>query len=279
LGSTLAAALDDEVVVVNVYPYDPLANSLALGAPPDEAFLGLAQDVVEQVADLPPSARRLTRSARSVASGLHLMAHEVGAEVLVVGSSHRGTVGQAILGTNATRAAHGAPCAVAVAPRGLAETDWAPHEIAVAYDATREADEALAFARRLAAATGAALRLVDVVTPTLTGWGWYVPTPDDTGYRDATRRMTAKLKQAAHEGETIEIRSGIVADQLLMLTSEVDLLVVGSRSYGPVMRTILGSTSDAIVHRADCPVVVVPRSAHEDGEPAQEVGSAAPVTV
>jgi nucleotide-binding universal stress UspA family protein len=38
-----------------------------------------------------------------------------------------------------------------------------------------------------------------------------------------------------------------------------DLLVAGSRGYGPVMRVLLGSVSTQLVHTAPCPVLVVPR--------------------
>lgn len=275
LGSALAAALHDDLTILNVYPYDPLANALALGAPADEAFPGLADDVLQRVADLAPDAKRLTRSARSVASGLHQMARITGAEVLVVGTSHHGVVGQAMLGTNATRAAHGAPCAVAVAPRGLADADWTPREIAVAYNGSDEAKEALQFARRIATSTSAILRLVDVTEPVLTGWGSYIYIPDDTGFREASHRIAEKVLDVARPGETTQIRHGLINDELLAVTREVDLIVMGSRSYGPVRRTILGSTSDSIIHRADCPVIVVPRSVHDHDGPQAERATAA----
>lgn len=39
----------------------------------------------------------------------------------------------------------------------------------------------------------------------------------------------------------------------------VDLLVVGSRGYGPAMRVLLGSVSTKLINSAPCPVLVVPR--------------------
>jgi len=41
-----------------------------------------------------------------------------------------------------------------------------------------------------------------------------------------------------------------------------DLLMVGSRSYGPFARTLLGSVSSTLIHTAPCPVLVVPRPHH-----------------
>jgi nucleotide-binding universal stress UspA family protein len=37
-----------------------------------------------------------------------------------------------------------------------------------------------------------------------------------------------------------------------------DLLVAGSRGYGPVMRVLIGSVSTQLLHKAPCPVLVVP---------------------
>jgi nucleotide-binding universal stress UspA family protein len=39
----------------------------------------------------------------------------------------------------------------------------------------------------------------------------------------------------------------------------VDLLVLGSRGFGPVMRLLIGSVSSRVIRRAPCPVLVVPR--------------------
>ena len=58
------------------------------------------------------------------------------------------------------------------------------------------------------------------------------------------------------------------AQYLLARESEdVDLLVVGSRGYGPLRAVLLGSVSSALVRSARSPLVVVPRSA--GGEPPQ----------
>jgi nucleotide-binding universal stress UspA family protein len=39
----------------------------------------------------------------------------------------------------------------------------------------------------------------------------------------------------------------------------VDLLVCGSRGYGPVRRVLLGTVSSALLRQASVPVLVVPR--------------------
>jgi nucleotide-binding universal stress UspA family protein len=42
----------------------------------------------------------------------------------------------------------------------------------------------------------------------------------------------------------------------------LDLLVVGSRRYGPLKRALVGAVSSALVEHAHCPVLIVPRGVH-----------------
>ena len=57
-----------------------------------------------------------------------------------------------------------------------------------------------------------------------------------------------------------ELLYGEVVDELSMVGERgVDLLVCGSRGYGPVRRVLLGTVSAALVRQASVPVLVVPR--------------------
>lgn len=71
---------------------------------------------------------------------------------------------------------------------------------------------------------------------------------------DAVSRATELDVDA--EGEIME---GDAADQIVRLarSRDVDLIVVGSRALGPIVGTLLGSVSRAVVHDADRPVLVV----------------------
>jgi nucleotide-binding universal stress UspA family protein len=46
----------------------------------------------------------------------------------------------------------------------------------------------------------------------------------------------------------------------------VDLLVTGSRSYGPMRRALVGSVSEALTEGASHPVLIVPRPARAHSE-------------
>jgi nucleotide-binding universal stress UspA family protein len=41
----------------------------------------------------------------------------------------------------------------------------------------------------------------------------------------------------------------------------IDLLVMGSRNYGPIRRVMVGSAAIAVMRQSPCPVIVIPRGA------------------
>src|SRR5690606_14778112 len=164
LGAALAGAAGAELVLVHVHPLDPFADALAYQTGTEDPLRQEGEALLTRAAEAaaPLRPRTLTVAAASAVGGLHRVAADEGAELLVVGSSHRGPIGRTLLGSHSERVLAGAPCPVAVAPHGLAGSDWSAREIVAAFDGSTEAHEALALARRLAAQTGARLRLVGV---------------------------------------------------------------------------------------------------------------------
>ena len=59
---------------------------------------------------------------------------------------------------------------------------------------------------------------------------------------------------------------GLAGEELARFGDEVDLLVVGSRGYGPLRRLVLGSTSDFLRRHAHGPLLVLPRAALKSGD-------------
>jgi nucleotide-binding universal stress UspA family protein len=53
------------------------------------------------------------------------------------------------------------------------------------------------------------------------------------------------------------------------------VLVVGSRRFGPLRRALLGGVSSALIDRAACPVVIVPRGVHAESEDGHTAGAMA----
>ena len=207
------------------------------------------------------SARLESRSASSVGRGLHTLVEELGAELLIVGSCSRGLAGRVLVGNAARASLVGAPCAVASAPRGYAEHPSEIVAVGVGYDGSRESEAALAAGRALAAAHGAKLRALEVVSIPAFVYPGYVP-PEigesiDVMLREAGDRLDAL------DGVDGRAVYGLAGEELAAFGKEVDLLVVGSRGYGPVSRLILGSTSEHLQRNAPCPLLVLPRSAAE----------------
>jgi nucleotide-binding universal stress UspA family protein len=60
-------------------------------------------------------------------------------------------------------------------------------------------------------------------------------------------------------GLDVGVARGRPADALLELSENVDLVVIGSRHWGPAARLLLGSTGEALMHDAACAVLAVPR--------------------
>jgi nucleotide-binding universal stress UspA family protein len=268
LAARLARGSDAELELVTAYRYEDVpTRGTATGygqylREDARAALGRA------AAGLPEGTRMQTRAipALSPARAIQEMAVEEAAALIVIGSSHVGALGRVLAGTTAERLLHGAPCPVAVAPLGYGDAagdDIAT--IAVGYDGSPEAEAALAAAVVLARALGARLRVVEVLdvmmmgTPALMSGPGYVTQPDDLEDRARVRlrdKVAALPDDVAAEPRVL---MGSPEAELARQSEDADLVVVGSRGYGPHRAVLLGSVSGRLVREAACPVIVVPR--------------------
>lgn len=74
--------------------------------------------------------------------------------------------------------------------------------------------------------------------------------------------MLAEARELAGDRVAVEARrlDGAAAPELeKTCAAGVDLLVLGSRGYGPVMRVLLGSVSGHVFRHAPCPLLVTRR--------------------
>ena len=191
--------------------------------------------------------------------GLHEQAERQGADLLVVGSCSHSAFGRAMLGDDTRAALNGAPCAVAVAPRGYAQDPHRIVRVGVAYNASPESIAALAVAKELAALTGATTHAVEVVSIPSTAYaGIVAPT-----FESYINQILREAKAAWRSCPTWRVTrcTGIAGEELAAFGNQVDILVVGSRGYGPVKRLVLGSTCDYLERHARCTLLVLPRGA------------------
>lgn len=86
------------------------------------------------------------------------------------------------------------------------------------------------------------------------------PEPFEAGAQKLLEDVVLEVVQNAEEREQVTRRalSGPSVEVLLGEARDADLLVVGSRGRGGFVGLLLGSVTNAIVHHATCPTVVVP---------------------
>ena len=187
------------------------------------------------------------------------MADRYHADLLVVGSCRHALLGRALVGDDTRAALNGAPCAVAVAPRGYAETSDGFRTIGVGYDGSPEARAALDAARALAGRAGAEVKAVWVVS--LEDVRHDCPMP--AYWQQATDSLIVhrRLELDRLVGVDGDATYGGSREELSRLSHRVDLLIIGSRSYGPMHRVFHGTTSTYLARHVACPLLQLPRVA------------------
>lgn len=190
--------------------------------------------------------------------GLHDVAEDERADLLVVGSTSRGPFRRAMLGDDTRASLNGAPCAVAIAARGYASQPTWKGVIGLGYDGSPESEAALAAARALAERTGSSLRALQVVSLPNYAFG-----PVALVSAEGIDALIAEAAERLAQLDGVEGRAvyGLVGEELAAFSDELDLLVVGSRNYGPAKRLVLGSTSHYLQRHARCSLLVLPRGA------------------
>ena len=249
-GLDVAAVIDYNPLPIGVEPYEvALRNHFAeIFRLVDEAEPGLEYTPHHLGGSSPP--RALSELAESLGAGL-----------IVLGSTDRGPLGRVLPGSVGDRLLSGGPCPIAVAPRGHGGAAHRIERIGIGFDGRPESEVALGFAAGLAHALGAKLRLIAVVAPP-TSTLEEIASP--FGYEQALReRFDSALRRGAGSVDGIEVETALLdgdpAAVLAEQSSELDLLALGSRGYGPVRRALLGDVASALTRTAGSPIIVVPR--------------------
>jgi nucleotide-binding universal stress UspA family protein len=261
------------LVVAAVCATSPIPDRLRRGYG-DEELVPHATEALERLRhELDVEGIRLEYKeleSTSAPRGLHEAAEREGAGLLVVGSTSRGAVGRVLPGSTAERLMHGAPSAIAVIPHGW-EAGEGLSTIGVAYTDTDEGREALRGAHALARRAGATLRVLTVVKRNLGMLGeTEAVTAGQRGkdFEEVEGEHRVRAEAALREviagldgGVDTEVDAFVEdpAGTLIRVSEHLDLLVCGSRAYGPLRAVLLGGVSRRIVAEARCPVIVLPR--------------------
>jgi nucleotide-binding universal stress UspA family protein len=284
LGLLLARATRDRPIVTTVYP--------------GEYESGMGRTDAEYVAHMREQAEEVLARARrvvgddqdvqyravgssSAAHGLDELAEAEGATAIVIGSTRQAPLRRLFVGSTGERLLHGAGCPVAVAPRGLHERRWTTiGTIGCAFVDTPDGQAALAGAADLAQRIPARLRVFSVVGR----MAEFSPLAKTDSERAFTEEMRSSYRASLDRAlgalpdrleATGELREGDPVEVLAALDErDTDLLVCGSRGYGPVRRVLLGGVASRLVRRAASPVLVVPRGAGDALADRQEASAA-----
>lgn len=250
------SADDAELTLVGVYPREPVAWRGASAAYQEALREEADRILAEARKGLADSTTIVSHGAPDVGRGLHEVAARLGADVIVVGSSRKGHVGRVFTGDDTRHALNGAACAVAVAPAGYSHTEPALRKIGVGYDGSPESEQALAFAREIAREKGAGVAAMEVLSlPTRYLVGPAFPDrPTVLRLLDEARHRISQI-----DGVEGQAAAGVAAEELARFSESVDLMVLGSRGYGPVGRLVYGSVGQDLARSARSPLLVLPR--------------------
>jgi nucleotide-binding universal stress UspA family protein len=265
LASVLGDLTGAPVIAVAAHPLHELPTGLV---PPgyDALMRERAEAALRRALEhLPAGAESRAVASHSAARALHEVAADLDAGFLVVGSAYRGRMGRIVAGSVADGALSGAVCPVAVAPRGY-ERPPNLGRVCAGFADTVDGRAAVAAAASIAAKARASLEVVTAVPPV----DWTGVVPPGRAYGEAlalAREAAAGIAETAIDelapGAEAVVRA--VAESpvsaLVEASADCDVLVCGSRGYGPLRRVLLGSVSCSLAHESHCPLVVLPRRA------------------
>jgi nucleotide-binding universal stress UspA family protein len=133
------------------------------------------------------------------------------------------------------------------------------HVILCATDGTAHADKAVTYAAELSKALGGKLVLL-AVRPYSLGRGGPTPLWDAQKIKDVLAAGQQQVRAAGVDSvEILEIDGPDVVDAILVAAREkhASQIVVGSGGKGTLQRSLIGSVSSGVVHKAHVPVTVV----------------------
>ena len=240
LGGGVADLLHAPVVVAHAHAYGSVGDLLG-EAEHQQVLRSLAERVSDQAGAHLSGGKTVMRllADPSPARALHRLADDQRAAMIVVGASERG---------------RSASSARAARPSGSSRAAGAP---------SPPAEAALAHASTLAIAARARLRVISAYEPIAFGHLVPAPTADLASVNEARRAaLTRRVNDAVSGIENLEVESvlldGDAGDALAKHSESLDLLVVGSRGYGPLQSVLLGGVSGHVIRTAACPVLVCP---------------------
>lgn len=267
LGAAVASAMGGRLSLVGVFPPSFLPVE---GVSDRKTLRAQATRTLRAERDLlAPGAFVHTVADMSSARALRHFAERHNADLVIVGSSHAAAPGHVAIGRMGRQLLYDAPFSLAVAACGLHEHDARLRTVGIGYDGGPEAEAALTLAASLAGAAEARLlvrRVVEDRVPVLSGKAWIAlaDLSHEDMWEQARHRQLAEAQAATARLDLPAEVSATVGDpgyEMRAFSKALDLVVVGSRRWGPVARLVTGAVGETLVAGAACSVLIVARPA------------------
>ncbi len=278
LAAMLARSIGTDLIVAAVLPqsWSPLRHNA------DGEWRTYMSDSADIVLDHAASvivgvkATFVQHTARSAHRGLLELVEEHKPDLVVVGSSSAGAIGQIALGSTNDALLHASPVPVAIAPRGFRAADTATvTRITAAYGGTDAAADVVLGAAGVAQSIGASLRVASfaVTRGSVTAGVGLEAEQDvaDEWARTIEDHVRSLLAEVTALPRVPELDGAVVGmgDTWAHALEDVewdagDVLVVGSSTLGPLARVFIGSHATKVVRNSPVPAIIVPRRAAEE---------------
>jgi nucleotide-binding universal stress UspA family protein len=265
LGASIASATGAGLFLVGVFspsmfPVDGISDRRTLRALTEKMLRSERRThaptaTLHAVADISP------------ARALRHFAERWQADVVVIGSRPQVESGHSAIGRHGRQLLGDTPFALAIAARGLHESDGGRPlgSIGVGYDGGRESERALSVAAELSRKASAQLSIVSVVedrVPVLAPSEWLTRTDLSTLHEAERESALARAESAAAALDIPCQATALVGDpglRLRAISASVDLVVVGSRRWGPLARLVAGTVGETLASDSSSSVLIVPR--------------------
>ena len=250
-------------------PLPPVSMGPAIMHPGDDQLREAAQAVLDQAVASAHSSAPTVEIVAELSAGPPasiLLKKSEDAAMLIVGRSGLDSFSEFFLGSISMQVVTHADCPVAVVGEAPAEIESGPDagRVVVGIDGSELSDDAARVAVEAASIRGVGLTLLHV---------WNAPAYDVSGVVTSSTLLLEEAQQDELRAmaETVDglqekfpdvrvatrLTQGKPSKVLADASRGAELVVVGSRGHGGFAKLLLGSTSHTLLHRTQCPVIVV----------------------
>lgn len=274
LAASAARTLQTSLTVVTIVPKpwtfpSPARVDAEYSAWADQLAADSAREAereLKEICEAPLEVRFHSHAHRSVSGGLIDVVTEFDAQLLVLGSSASGRLGQVVMGSTADRLMHSAPVPVMIAPRGYRSRKAGKlTRITCGYPGTPESAEVVRRMAKVAKRLDVPMR---VITFAVRGRTMYPPEvslhAEDSilaVWETQAAEMLAQLRTdgTVDDDVLLQVVSGNGWDEALDDAEWLDgeILALGTSPRGGIARVFLGTRGTKILRVSPVPVLVL----------------------